>query len=189
DVSATGLTGSLTVTAAQNNVDHGILIRTGSGTTSITDNFNTDTVTVLGTSGPNTVNMSGTANFLVTGAGGGDTFTGGSGQDTYAFNAITDSTPSTHDTITNFNVASDKIDFSAISGLNSNTQPVTVSFLTATPSSIAPHTIDVVTVGGNTVVYANASGKAETISNGHEDMQINLTGVTSPTLSDFILHH
>src|SRR5262245_37184194 len=100
--------------------------------------------------------MSGAANFLVTGAGGSDTLTGGSGHNTYVYKAITDSTPSSHDTITNFNVASDKIDFSAISGLSSNVQPVSVNFLTSTPTSIAPHTIDVVTVGGNTVVYADA---------------------------------
>jgi Ca2+-binding RTX toxin-like protein len=189
DVSATGLTGSLTVTVAQNNIDHGILIHTGSGTASITDNFSTDTVTVIGTSSPNTIKMSGGANFFVTGAGGADTLTGGGGQDTYVYTATTDSTASAHDTVTNFNVTSDKIDFSAISGLNSNTQPVTVNFLNSTPNSIAPHTIDVVTTGGNTVVYADASGKSETVSNGHEDMQINLTGVTSLTLSDFILHH
>jgi Ca2+-binding RTX toxin-like protein len=189
DVSATGLTGSLTVTTAQNNVDDGILIHTGSGTTSITDSFSTDTVTVIGTSGSNTIIMSGSANFLVTGAGGADTLTGGSGHNTYVYAATTDSTPSSHDTVTNFHVASDKIDFSAISGLNSNTQPVTMNFLTSTPTSIGPHTIDVVTIVSNTVVYADASGKSETLSNGHDDMQINLTGVTSPTLSDFILHH
>jgi Ca2+-binding RTX toxin-like protein len=189
DVSATGLTGSLTVTMAQNNVDHGISIHTGAGTTSITDNFSTDTVTVIGTSGPNTINMSGAANFLVTGARGADTLTGGSGHNTYVYTATTDSTPSAHDTVTNFNVASDKIDFSAIRGLNSNTQPVTSNFLTSTPTSIAAHTIDVLTIGGNTVVYADASGNTEAIGNGHEDMQIILTGVAHPTLSDFVLHH
>jgi hypothetical protein len=61
--------------------------------------------------------------------------------------------------------------------------------LTSTPTSIAAHTIDVVPTGGNTVIYADASAKSETISNGHEDMQINLTGVTAPNSSDFILHH
>jgi hypothetical protein len=46
----------------------------------------------------------------------------------------------------------------------------------------------VVISGGNAVIYANASGATETISNNHEDMQINLTGVTSLSASDFLLH-
>jgi hypothetical protein len=121
--------------------------------------------------------------------GRGDTLTGGSGHNTYMYNAKADSTPSAHDTITDFNVTNDKIDFSAISGLNSNIQPVAINLLTSTPGNIAGHTIDVVTIGGNTVVYTNTSGSSESISTHHEDMQINLTGVTSPTLSDFILHH
>jgi hypothetical protein len=75
-----------------------------------------------------------------------------------------------------------------LSGLNSNTQPVAINLLTSTPGNIAGHTIDVVTIGGNTVVYANASGSSESISTHHQDMQINLTGV-SPNLTDFILHH
>ena len=58
----------------------------------------------------------------------------------------------------------------------------------ATPASIAAHTIDVVTIGGNTTIYANASNASETLSNSHEDMQINLTGVSSMSSSDFILH-
>ncbi len=175
--------------AAQNNVDHGILIHTGTGATSITDNFSGDTVTVIGTAQANQITFSGSANFTVTGGGGADKLAGGSGHNTYVYGAKTNSTPSGADTISNFHVASDKIDFSAISGLNSNTQPVAINFLTSTPSNIAGHTIDVVTSGGNTVVYANASGSSESISAHHEDMQINLTGVTSPNLSDFILHH
>jgi hypothetical protein len=189
DIVATNLTGSLTVTAAQNNVDHGISIQTGSGKVTITDSFSADTVSVTGTSGANTIVLSGGASFIVTGGGGADTMTGGSGHNTYKYGATSDSKPSASDTITNFNAANDKIGFSAISGLNSTVQNVGINFLTATPSSIAAHTIDVVTFGGNTIVYANASGSSETISNGHEDMLIHLTGVGAGiTASDFILH-
>ncbi len=46
DISASGLTGTLAVTAAQNTTDHNITIATGSAATSITDSFSTDTVTV-----------------------------------------------------------------------------------------------------------------------------------------------
>jgi hypothetical protein len=74
--------------------------------------------------------------------------------------------------------------------LNSNVQGVALNLnLTATPSSIAAHTIDTVTIGGNTVIYANASNAPETINNNHEDMH-NLTGLnTHPVSGDFILHH
>ncbi len=88
-----------------------------------------------------------------------------------------------------FNARQDKIDFSAISGLNSNAQHVTINFLTSTPNNIAGHTIDVVTSRGSTMVYANATGSSESISANHEDMQINLTGVAALNSSDFILHH
>jgi hypothetical protein len=190
DINASGLTGTMTVTAAQNTIDHGILIDVGSGTTTITDNFSTDTVTVIGTSGPNTIIMSGSANFVVTGGGGADTLTGG-GHDTYLYTKPSDSTPSGHDTITNFNTSTDKFDFSAINGLNSNVQGVALNLnLTAAPATIAAHTIDAVTIAGNTVIYANVSNVAETINNNHEDMQINLTGLnTHPVSGDFILHH
>lgn len=67
DVNASGLSGAFSVTAAQNTIDHGILISTGSGTTTISDAFSTDAVTVNGTSGANTIIMSGSANFIAKG--------------------------------------------------------------------------------------------------------------------------
>jgi hypothetical protein len=103
---------------------------------------------------------------------------------TYAFNTTSNSTPTV---INNFDVSQDKLDFSAIAGLNSTTQPVTINFLSSAPARIAPHTIDVVSVGGDTVVYANASAYNEKVIAG--DMQINLTGVSNLNSSDFIFHH
>jgi type 1 secretion C-terminal target domain (VC_A0849 subclass) len=102
---------------------------------------------------------------------------------------VNESTYGSHDTINGFNAQQDKIDFSAISGLNSNAQHVTINFLTSTPNKIAGHTIDVVTSGGNTIVYTNATGSSENINGNHEDMQINLTGMVAMNSSDFILHH
>ena len=131
----------------------------------------------------------GAGNDTITGGGGADTLTGGLGNETFVYTALANSTPATPDLITDFSHGADKIDFSAISGLNSNTQPVAINFLTSAPSNIAGHTIDVVTSGGNTVVYANASGSSESIGAHHEDMQINLTGVSGVNSSDFILHH
>ena len=96
-------------------------------------------------------------------------------------------TGSKFDTITDFTHGSDKIDLSAIAGLNSNTQAVSFNSLTSAPASVAAHTIDVVTSGGNTTIYANATAGSETSSKA--DMEIMLTGVSSMSSTDFVLHH
>jgi hypothetical protein len=130
------------------------------------------------------------ANLTVTRlSGSGDTIKLGTGTDTVAYTNVNQSTHSSPDTIIGFNTRHDKINFSAISGLDSNAQHVTINFLTSGPANLAGHTIDVVTSHGNTVVYANATGSSESISANYEDMQINLTGVTALNSSDFILHH
>ncbi|MDB5498190.1 MAG: putative internalin [Phenylobacterium sp.] len=136
-------------------------------------------------------NLTGTAgNDFLDGGAKGDTLTGGAGADTFVYKAIGESQPGAgnFDTITDFTHGVDRIDFSAIAGLNTGVQAVTVNLLTATPASIAAHTIDLVTIGGSTTIYANASNSSETLSNSHEDMQINLTGVTTFGASDFLLH-
>ena len=119
----------------------------------------------------------------------------GTGIDTVAYTNINQSTHSGPDSISGFNNSYDTIDFSAIAGLNSNNQNVTINILASIPTTISGHTIDVVTVNGNTVIYANANGSNETIGNvhGHSslpvDMQINVVGATALNSSDFILHH
>jgi hypothetical protein len=130
------------------------------------------------------------ANLTVTRlSGSGDTITLGTGINTVAYTNVNQSAYGSHDTIIGFNTSQDKIDFSAINGLNSNAQHVTINFLTSTPSNIAAHSIDVVASGGTTEVYANATGSSESIKHHQEDMQINLTGVVATNSSDFILHH
>jgi probable HAF family extracellular repeat protein len=138
--------------------------------------------TIVGTAG----------NDLLMGGSGGDKLTGGPGSDTFIYKNISDSQPTGNkfDTITDFVHNSDKIDFSAISGLNNSVQSVAVNVINGNaPASIAAHTIDIVVSGSNTTIYANASGSSETINNGHEDMAISLTGVTNVSSTDFILHH
>lgn len=137
---------------------------------------------IVGTSG----------NDFIFGSLKGDTLTGGGGSDTYVYTGAADSQPGAgkFDTITDFVRGFDKFDFSAIAGLNTNNQAVAINILTgATPASIAAHTIDVLINGGNAILYANVTALTEILSNGHEDMQINLPGVTALTASDFILHH
>ena len=148
----------------------------------------TDTFVIIGSSSVDTLIAGSGGNNTITGGSGGNTQTGNGGNDTFIFKPITDSQPGTghFDTIANFTHNSDHIDFAAISGLNSTVQDVTFNSLTAAPASVASHTIDIVTSGGNTVIYANATGTSETLA--HVDMEIHLHNVTNVSSTDFILH-
>ena len=147
-----------------------------------------DSFVIIGSASADTLVGGSNGNNTITGGGGGDTLTGNGANDTFVYKFTTDSQPGTghFDTITNFTHNSDHFDFSAISGLNSTVQAVTFNSLTAAPDSLAAHTIDIVTSGGNTVVYANASGATETLA--HVDMEIHLNNVTNVHSTDFILH-
>ena len=129
----------------------------------------------------------------ITGGGGGDTLTGNGGHDTFVFKAVSDSAPGVtgghahYDTITDFTHNADHIDVAAIAGLNDHHQAVDIASLSATPHTIAPHAIDIVTSGDHSVVYANASGTAQSV--GSTDMEIHLSHTTNVTATDFILHH
>jgi len=118
----------------------------------------------------------------IVGGGKGDTLTGGPGSDTFVYNTTSDSKPGAgnFDTILGFAHGADKIDFSAITGLTA------VASATSAPAQIAAHTIEIVTSGGNTIIYANATNSAQNLS--AVDMEIHLTGVANLTASD-ILHH
>ena len=148
-----------------------------------------DSFAIIGSAGADTLIGGSNGNNTITGGGGGDTLTGGGANDTFVFKAITDSQPGAghFDTITDFTHNSDHIDFAAINGLNSTVQAVSFNSLTAAPANIAAHTIDIVTSGGNKVIYANSTAASETLANA--SMEIHLTGVTNVASTDFILHH
>jgi hypothetical protein len=96
---------------------------------------------------------------------------GNGGSDTFRYLTTSDSKPGSKnfDTIRDFVEGHDHIDFSAIPGLSN---AISTS---STPKSIAPHTIELVNVGADTIVYANASGSNETLA--HADMEIHVLGV------------
>ena len=147
-----------------------------------------DSFVIIGSASADTLIGGSHGNNTITGGGGGDTLTGNGANDTFVYKFTTDSQPGAghFDTITNFTHTSDHFDFSAISGLNSTVQGVTFNSLTAAPDSLAAHTIDIVTSGGNTVIYANASGATETLA--HVDMEIHANNATNVHSTDFILH-
>ncbi|MGB7603219.1 MAG: hypothetical protein WBM24_23150, partial [Candidatus Sulfotelmatobacter sp.] len=147
-----------------------------------------DSFVIIGSASADTLIGGSNGNNTITGGGGGDFLTGGGANNTFVYKAITDSQPGAgnFDTVTNFTHNSDHFDFTAINGLNSAVQPVAFNSLTAAPDSLAAHTIDIVTSGGNTVIYANASGAQETVA--HVDMEIHLNNVTNVHSTDFILH-
>jgi hypothetical protein len=190
---STTITAPTTVTYSANNtiltptVSNDAVILSGSNDTinltgsndAILLSGSNDSLTITGSG--NRVNVSGSNDLLS--ATGVVAFSGGS-----------------HDTILGFdtgfngsgyNTIHEYLDFSAIHGLNSNTQSVAINILRSTPSKIAGHTIDIVAIGGNTTLYANTTGSTETVSGYHSnvDMQINFVGVMHMNTLDLILHH
>jgi Ca2+-binding RTX toxin-like protein len=146
----------------------------GSGVT-ITLSGQSENFTIAGGSGADTI-VGGDGADKIIGNGGGDTLTGHGGANTYTYNTTSDSLPGTYDTITDFLHGQDQIDLSALAGLTA------VVTETSVPAAIAAHTIDIVTTGGNTVIYANTTNDWQTI--GATDMEIHLAGVTNVTSSD-----
>jgi Ca2+-binding RTX toxin-like protein len=138
--------------------------------------------TTLSGAGGNDVIVGNGGNDTLAGGGGADVMSGGAGNDTFKYNAVTESQPGAgkFGTILDFAHGIDKIDFSAITGLTA------VASATSTPATIAANTIEIVTIGSNTVIYANATNTPEVPASA--DMEIHLTGVTNVTTSD-ILHH
>jgi VCBS repeat-containing protein len=121
------------------------------------------------------------------GGAGADQLVGGAGKDNFIYKAISDSlnTAAGQDTIYNFNSSGssqDTIDFLAISQITGYQ-----GHLNDLSSTVAAHSVSWIESGGNTIVYANATGLAETQANA--DMKIILTGVNLGLSHDnFLLH-
>ena len=115
------------------------------------------------------------------GRGGADLLTGGSGADHFAFNAVSDSTVASHDTISDFLHGTDVIDTSAIAGITA------VQGLITGITQVAAHSIVWIQSGADTIVYANSTGTAE--SQASANMEIILTNVTASTLAGTDFFH
>ena len=125
--------------------------------------------------------IGGSANDILIG-GDGHTMTGGAGNDTFVFKAVTDSQPGLghFDTITDFSHNSDHIDLSSIVGA-SHVQGQVAEANTVAANSISWY---VDNAHNETVLYVNTGTTAN-----HVDMEIHLTGTNINLAGSDILHH
>ena len=123
----------------------------------------TNADTLVGTSG-NDIIIGNGGNDTITGGLGADTLTGGSGKVKFVYNSSSDSTPSSHDTITDFNASRDIIDFTNIAGINANNGIATFEGkLTGSGNlTLNAHSVAYIEVNGNTEVLVNTTNTAET---------------------------
>lgn len=129
--------------------------------------------------GSDIINGSGmSGNLLFVGGGGADTMTGGSGVNEYLYGAISDSTVSAMDVITNFNAATDLIDLSGISKSLAYVGQIH-------GKKIAAGTVGWQQSNGTTYVYVNNSSSSETVTSANMGIQLN--GNVSLSSGNFFL--
>jgi hypothetical protein len=109
---------------------------------------------------------------------GADTMTGGSGTNVFEYGGAFDSTASAMDIITNFNVALDLIDLTAV-GVSFGS----VASLASGATSIAAGAIGWQTSAGNTFVYVDTDNRPEALN--AANMQIELQGTIALTAANF----
>ena len=128
--------------------------------------------TLTGTSG----------NDFIVGNLGADKINGGVGADTFVYNAVADSTPRNHDTITGFTHGVDIIDLTTIAGINaSGGIPTFQGQLTGSGNlTLNANSVAYIEVGTNTEVLVNTTNSAETVSASSvtaANMEIVLAGI------------
>ena len=141
----------------------------------------TNADTLVGTSG-NDIIIGNGGNDTITGGLGADTLTGGSGKVKFVYNSSSDSTPSSHDTITDFNASRDIIDFTNIAGVNAHGGIATFEGkLTGSGNlTLNAHSVAYIEVNGNTEVLVNTTNTAETVTSANvsaANMEIVLVGI------------
>ncbi len=161
----------------------GVVVASSAGDTvnvaTLAKTLGTSTPTfVYGLAGNDTLNGAGmTGNLFITGGAGADTMTGGSGVNDYRFGSTADSTSKALDTITNFKVTSDVIDFAALG------TKLTYAGQIASGAKLSGASIAWQQSGENTLVYLNTGNGAQPLASA--SMEIKLTGLLVPTISNF----
>jgi Ca2+-binding RTX toxin-like protein len=118
---------------------------------------------------------------ILQGFDGSDTITGGLGNDTFLFAAVTYSTVSASDTITDFVHGQDRISLSAIDADPSVALDQAFGF-GGNNSNVVAHSVTWFETGGNTIVQADVDGDT------NADIHITLTGINKGLMaSDFLL--
>jgi Ca2+-binding RTX toxin-like protein len=155
-------------------VSNTVHVYTASATDPAGNVGNSPNEAILGSTKTDTL-VGGPGNDLIIGNGGGDTFIGGggadmlfggSGHDTFVFNAISDSTPASHDTIVSFNHTTDQIEFANIAGITgSNGVPTFEGKLAGSGNlTLNAHSVGYIEAGGNTEVLVNTTASAESVT-------------------------
>lgn len=116
------------------------------------------------------------------GGAGADVMTGGAGADVFVFRDASHSTHGARDTITDFRVGEDRLDFFDLGGAGFS-DLVTV---TSAPMTIDAHSIVAFVSRGSTVLYLNDTSSAQTAE--AASMEIFLKGVTGLTEADLGYH-
>lgn len=188
-VDASGSAGVTTIDASAYNVSTGALLTGGSGADTITGSIKADTI------------VGGAGNDTITGGLGLDTMTGGAGADTFSFVATAaqtnDPVAGNYDTITDFVVGTDKLQFTTVTDVVSAQQAAVQAAVTAlvagstaaqivTAMALANTTslgVSFATFGGDTYVLYETAGASATFTVA-DDIFIKLTGVTTiPTFA------
>ena len=175
---AAGVTVSLAKTTAQ--ATGGAGSDTLGGFENLTGSAHNDTLT--GSNGSNTI-IGGAGSDTIKGGGGADILTGGLGPetDTFVFAALTDSTASAPDLITDFVHGSDIIDLSAIDA-NNRSRGDQAFLFGGENANVAAYAVTWFERNGNTIVQADVNG------NTTADLQIVLTGTAlNLHATDFLL--
>jgi len=157
---------------------------------------------MFGQNGSDTLNGGGGSDALLGGpnadtlygGAGADQLVGGAGKDNFVYKAAGDSTNTAtgHDTIYNFTAASvsnssaDTIDFTQ---LGTSTTDITAyqGQLANANVNVAAHSVAWIESGGNTFVFANTTGQAETQANANMEIILAGTGLQL-SANEFLLH-
>jgi hypothetical protein len=156
---------------------------TYSETVGIHTGSNTVSDTIVATVGRTDVVYGYGLDDTITGRDGPDALFGGGGNDTFDYNAVSDSRPgaASRDVITGFTPGEDKIDVSGIDADTSTTGDDAFVFVTMQTDEVQPNLLNWFQAGGNTYVQADVDG------NYIVDFEIQLAGNVNLAEGDFVL--
>lgn len=204
-IDASGLTGAFEIDASASGKDITAVggsavnkITTGAGDDTITGGAKADTIvagagddTINGGAGNDNID-GGAGDDVITGGAGADTLKGDTGEDTFVYTAQTDSTYVNFDTISDFTLADDVIDLSALNLAGSTDSVVAGTTTNTTIGQFAGgvtgffdgDAVATFTEGAVTYVMADVDGNGN--FDASSDLVIKLTGALAITEDHFV---